>query len=198
MYLMYFRWHWIYFAILFVIATINRETALLLLPLYVLNEAVENGRLQWPSIVRRRTLYLVVPLALMWIVWQVLIRNVYAQNVSEFYPRIGWNIKSLVVPQAWPQLLSTCGYLLLFVAIMWRRIQDPRLRAWLWLLPMWFGFMFVYGILVETRVFGEVIPLVVCATTLIIEEILVARLHKGRYLHAFDTRLRSVEIRDAA
>jgi hypothetical protein len=60
MYLMYFRWHWIYFAILFVIATINRETALLLLPLYVLNEAVENGRLQWPSIVRRRTLYLVV------------------------------------------------------------------------------------------------------------------------------------------
>jgi DNA-binding MarR family transcriptional regulator len=31
MYLMYFRWHWIYFAILFVIATINRETALLLL-----------------------------------------------------------------------------------------------------------------------------------------------------------------------
>jgi hypothetical protein len=175
MYLMYFRRHRIYFAGIFVLATINRETTLLLLPLYMLNEAVEEGRLQWPLVLRARTLWVVVPLVLVWGGWQIFIRHLFAQNVSEFYPRINWNVKSLVAPQAWPQLLSACGYLLLFVVVMRRRIIDPRLRAWLWLLPVWFMFMFVYGILIETRVFGELIPFVVCATALIVEELLLAR-----------------------
>ena len=41
------------------------------------------------------------------------------------------------------------------------------------MLPIWLVFMFVYGILIETRIFGELIPLVVCATMLIVERILV-------------------------
>ena len=73
-------------------------------------------------------------------------------------------------------MLSACGYLLPFVLIMRRRLPDPRLRAWLWLVPIWLLFMFSYGILIETRVFGELIPLVVCSSTLIFEELLLARL----------------------
>jgi hypothetical protein len=57
-------------------------------------------------------------------------------------------------------------------------ICGPRLETWLWLLPIWFGFMFVYGILIETRVFGELIPLIVCATVLIVEEGLLAQITK--------------------
>jgi hypothetical protein len=57
-----------------------------------------------------------------------------------------------------------------------RRILDPQLRAWLWLLPVWSGFMFVFGILIETRVFGELIPFVVCTTTLILEQLLLVRI----------------------
>ena len=140
MYVMYFRKPWPYFAGLFVLATANRETTLLLLQLYMLNEAVVEGRL--------------------------------------FYPRINWNVKSILVPQAWPQLLSACGYLLVFVLMSRRRICDARLRVWLWIVPVWCVFMFVYGILIETRVFGELIPLVVCATVLIVEEMLVARMTK--------------------
>jgi hypothetical protein len=179
MYLLYFRWHWIYFAGLFLVGTMNRETTLLLLPLLMLNDAVEHGRLRWPLLFRVRTLRVVIPLAMFWVAWQIFIRHVFAQNMSEFYPRINWNVKSFVVPQAWPQLLSACGYLLLFVTVMRRRIRDPQLQAWLWLLPIWCGFMFVYGILIETRVFGELIPLIVCATTLIVEEILMARMAKS-------------------
>jgi hypothetical protein len=178
MYLIYFRRRWIYFAGLFVLATVNRETTLLLLPLYMLNAAVEEGRFQWPLLVRWRTLRVVLPLVVMWVAWQIFIRHVFAHNASESYPRIDWNVKSILVPQAWPQLLSACGYLLLFVVVTRRQIFDPQLRAWLWLLPVWFVFMFVYGILIETRVFGELIPLIVCATTLIVEEILVARMMK--------------------
>jgi hypothetical protein len=167
MYLLCLRKHWSYFAALLLIATINRETTLLL-PLYLLNQAVEEGRLQ-PRLLLR-------PLSLCWTAWQLLLHHLFAHNPSEFYPRINWNVKSLLVPQAWPQLLSACGYLMLFVALMRRRILDPQLRAWFWLLPVWSGFMFVSGILIETRVFGELIPFVVCTTTLILELLLLVRL----------------------
>lgn len=33
------------------------------------------------------------------------------------------------------------------------------------------------GILLETRVFGELIPLIVCSTALILEKLLAARIH---------------------
>jgi len=178
MYVMYFRKPWPYFAGLFVLATANRETTLLLLPLYMLNEAVVEGRLSWPLLVRARTLRVVIPLAVLWGAWQIAIRHIFAKNLSEFYPRINWNVKSILVPQAWPQLLSACGYLLVFVLMSRRRICDARLRVWLWIVPVWCVFMFVYGILIETRVFGELIPLVVCATVLIVEEMLVARMTK--------------------
>jgi hypothetical protein len=201
MYLLYFRAHWMYFANLFLVATVNRETTLLLLPLYMLNRAVENGKIRWQRLVRPRTLVVVLPLAAAWTVWQIVIRRIFAGNASEFYPRLDWNIKSLVAPQAWPQLLSACGYLLLFIVAMRKRITDTRLRAWLWLLPIWCFFMFVYGILIETRVFGELIPLVVCATTIILEELLLERMFKPRQLPELQvnpTGKRELEVREAA
>jgi hypothetical protein len=201
MYLMYFRKHWIYFVSLFLVATVNRETTLLLLPLYMLNEAVEEGRLQWPLLLRARTLRVVLPLALVWVAWQIFIRHLFRGNVSAFYPRINWNVKSLLVPQAWPQLLSACGYLLLFVVVMRKRLDDVRLRTWLWLVPIWCVFMFVYGILIETRVFGELIPFVVCATTLIVEETLVARMRRpswGPALERPHVSGKSVSVQEAA
>jgi hypothetical protein len=182
MYLLYFRMHWIYFVSLFLVATINRETTLLLLPLYLLNQAIEHGKIRWQRILHPQSLAVVLPLAAAWAAWQIFIRHIFAGNASEFYPRLDWNVKSLVAPQAWPQLLSACGYLLLFVVAMRKRITDSRLRAWLWLLPIWCVFMFVYGILIETRVFGELIPFVVCATTLIVEDLLLERVSKPRRL----------------
>src|SRR5205823_12237542 len=113
-----------------------------------------------------------------WAVWQLFIHHLFAGNDSELYPRLDWNLKSLIAPQAWPQLLSACGYLLLFVVALRKRITDSRLRAWLWLLPIWLLFMFVYGILIETRVFGELILFVVCATAVILEELLLDRIAK--------------------
>lgn len=178
MYLMYFRRHWGLFVALFLVATVNRETTLLLLPLYMINQAACPGRLRWRRAFGARTLLVVLPLAAAWIGWQLLIRHIFAHNPSEFYPRLNWNVKSLLVPQAWPQLLSACAYLMLFVVVMRRRIADRRLQAWLWLLPIWFVFMFSFGILIETRVFGELIPFVVVASTLIAEELILARLHK--------------------
>jgi hypothetical protein len=198
MYLIYFRRSWVYFAGLFVVATMNRETTLLLLPLFMLNGAVEDGKLRWPLLLRGRTLRVVIPLAVFWGAWQIFIRHVFAQNVSEFYPRINWNVKSLMAPLAWPQLLSAGGYLLMLVVVQRRRIRDAQLRAWLWMIPIWMGFMFVYGILIETRVFGELIPMIVCTATLIVEEFLMARVPRQGRVPALEVAGGALEIREAA
>lgn len=176
MILIYLRRHWGWFVVLFCVATVNRETTLLLLPLYMLNGAVEDGQFAWPRLLRAKTLAIVLPLAGLWMAWEMLIHHLFAHHYSEFYLRFDWNLKSLALPLAWPQLLSAGGYLLLFVVLMHRQVADPRLRAWLWLVPVWLAFMFVYGILIETRVFGELIPLIVCATAVICEEMLLIRM----------------------
>ncbi len=175
MYLIYFRWHWGWFVALFLVATVNRETTLLLLPLFLLDAAFKDGRFQWQRTLRPRTIGPVLFLLAAWIGWEIFVRHLFAHNRSEFYPRLNWNVKSLLVPQAWPQLVSACGFLLPLVLLGRRRISDPRLQAWLWLMPFWLVFMFAYGILIETRVFGELIPLVVCASALILEEMLLQR-----------------------
>ena len=179
MYLIYFRRHWAWFVALFLVATTNRETTLLLLPLYALDRGRIGGRLRWRRIVQPQTVAVVLPLLAAWIGWELFLRHHFAQNRSEFYPRLNWNVKSLLAPQAWPQMLSACGYLLPFVVLMRKRIPAERLRAWLWLIPLWLVFMFSYGILVETRVFGELIPLVVCGAALIAEELFAAKMADG-------------------
>jgi hypothetical protein len=148
----------------------------LLLPLYVLDRESCKGALRWSSVLRSDSLRVVLPLVVLWAGWQFFVRHVFAANVSEFYPRIDWNLKSLAVPQAWPQLLCACGYLPILIVMQHRRIIDRQLRSWLWILPCWLAFMFVFGILIETRVYGELIPYVVCSAALIIEEILISQI----------------------
>ncbi len=164
MYLIYFRKPWAYFAALFVLATINRETTLLLLPLYMIDRASDGHGMRWKNVIEPAALLRVLPLAVFWAAWQIFVHHRFAHNPSELYPRLNWNVKSLLAPFAWPQLLSASGYLLIFVVGYRKRISDPQLRSWFWIVPIWCVFMFVYGILIETRVFGELIPFVVCAS----------------------------------
>ncbi len=179
LYLIYFRRHWGWFVALFLVATINRETTLLLLPLWALDRSLIGGKVRWRRMLQPQTVAVVLPLFVAWVGWEIFIRHHFAHNRSEFYPRLNWNVKSVLAPQAWPQMLSACGYLLPFVVLLRRRIPSERLRVWLWLIPLWLMFMFSYGILVETRVFGELIPLVVCSAALIAEELMVAKMAGG-------------------
>ncbi len=179
MYVIYFRKSLWWFTAIFLVATINRETTLLLLGFLLLDRAVADGRLVWKRVFAPRMLLYVAPLALFWIAWQLMIRHLFAMNHSEFYPRIPLNLKFFISPQAWPQLLGGCCYLLPIVLIFRGYLRDPRLRAWLWVLPAWFAFMFVYGILIETRIFGELIPYVAAAGSLMAEEAILSRLRRS-------------------
>ncbi|MBE7159167.1 MAG: hypothetical protein INR62_12180, partial [Rhodospirillales bacterium] len=57
-----------------------------------------------------------------------------------------------------------------------------------------------YGILIETRVFGELIPLCVCCGTLILEELLLVRVqaYQGRSLRVETAHVSAAELREAA
>lgn len=182
LWIIYFRKPKWMFVLLFLIATVNRETTLLLLPVYALSETVKGGHKDWSRLWATKTLAVLLPLGLFWLAWQFEVRRIFAGNVSEFYPRISQNVEFLFSPRAWPQMLGACCYLLPVILVSHRHLRDAQLRAWLWALPIWFGFMFVYGILIETRIFGELIPYVACTAALIAEESIAVRL-RAPFLH---------------
>jgi hypothetical protein len=59
-------------------------------------------------------------------------------------------------------------------------------------------FMFVYGILIETRVFGELIPMIVCASILIVEDLLVERMSATIQSRTSGRSVKVIEVREAA
>ena len=195
LWLIYFHKPLCFFIAVFLVATLNRETTLLLLPIYAISELFwyrhhhhETDRPLWPRLRSARVLGVILPLGLYWLACQLLVRHLFAHNPSEFYSRIPQNFGFLISPRAWPQMLGACGYLFPIVLIFRKHLRSPELRAWLWVLPIWFAFMFVYGILIETRIFGELIPYMATAAALITEECIAARLeHTREHTHPHRT-----------
>jgi hypothetical protein len=171
----YFRRNALWLAGLFVIATINRETSLFLLLFFAIAQCARDGQFQLRRLYSFATLKVVAPLALFWMAWHEYVVHRYLANASGALSRISLNAGILLVPLTWPQLLGTFGYLGPLVWICRKRMADPTMRAWIWVAPVWVAFMFYYGILIETRIFGEMIPYFACAAALVCEESLLPR-----------------------
>ena len=169
LYLIYTRRHAGWFAALFLVATLNRETTLLLLVFYVIAQCGRCAAWEWRQAYAAKTLAVVVPLAAAWLSWHVWIAHVYQHNPSTAQARVALNLGAMLIPFSWPQLVCVFACLLPFVVGFRRDIADPVLRRWLWGLPIWFAFMLYYGILVEIRIFGELIPYIACVAALIAE-----------------------------
>ncbi len=175
LYLIYFRKHPIWIAVLFVVATLNRETTLVLLLFFVLAAITETGGVEWRRCYAPRTLAVVVPLAVYWTAWHIYVNRLYAGNTAAWIPAYKINLVLLAWPPAWPQLFAAGGYLVLPILLYRRRVNDATLRIWLWTLPAWFGLMFLYGIIVESRLYGELIPYLACMGGLIAEQSIATR-----------------------
>jgi hypothetical protein len=175
LYLIYFRKHPLLFAVLFVVATLNRETTLMLLLFFVLAAVTEAGTVDWSRVYAPRTLAVVLPLALYWAGWHMVGNRLFAQNHAAWIPAYKINLVLLAWPPAWPQLFAAGGYSILPILVYRRRVKDATLRLWLWTLPAWFGIMFLYGIVVESRLYGELIPYLACMSALIAEQAILAR-----------------------
>ncbi len=199
-YLIYFRKHPLWFALLFIVATVNRETTLLLLLFYVLAAVTKEGGIDWRRAYAPRTLAVVTPLAIYWAAWHVFVGQMFAHNHLEWIRHYVVNTVLVAWPPAWPQMFAAGCYLILPIVLYRRYVKDETLRLWLWALPAWFGIMFVYGILVEIRIFGELIPYLACMAALIAEQTILAHLpakHDGSDSRlqppADENRLRSME-----
>ena len=176
LYLIYFRRNPLWFAALFIVATLNRETTLVLLLFFVLAAMTESGKVNWRRCYAPRTLAVVIPLAIYWMAWHVYVNRLYSSNHTAWIPAYKINLVLLAWPPAWPQLFAAGGYTILPIVLYRKRVKDATLRLWLWTLPAWFGLMFLYGIIVESRLYGELIPYLACMGALIAEQSIVARI----------------------
>ena len=176
LYLIYFRKNPLWFAALFIVATLNRETTLVLLLFFVLAAMTESGEVDWRRCYAPRTLAVVIPLAIYWMAWHVYVNRLYSSNHTAWIPAYKINLVLLAWPPAWPQLFAAGGYTILPIVLYRKRVKDATLRLWLWTLPAWFGLMFLYGIIVESRLYGELIPYLACMGALIAEQSILARI----------------------
>lgn len=178
LYLIYFRKPAAWFAALFLVATINRETTLLLLVFYALAAAEERGRMKLKKLYKIEVLGVLVPLLIYWTAWHIIVGRMFAHNHLEWIRHYAVNAVLLAWPPVWPQLLGTGCYVVPLIVLYRSYVTDSTLRLWLWALPAWFGVMFIYGILNETRIYGELIPYLTCMAMLIAEEAIVRHLRR--------------------
>jgi hypothetical protein len=167
-YLIYTRRFWGLLA-LFPIATLNRETALFLIPLLALDAMADEDGLAWERLRDTRLLLKLASLVVIWIGVYLYVKHRFAGNATELGSRVAYNLKWLANPWYWPKIASGCAYLTPFVLLLRRRIEDVRFRAYVWVIPMWWAFMFLFSLLLEVRVYGELAGLVALAATLILE-----------------------------
>jgi hypothetical protein len=99
----------------------------------------------------------------------VLARAFSGNDRSEEHLRLSENLHRLT-PKFLPSILNLCGYVLPLVYFGRKQLGSPRLAAWLLVVPLWIVLMFFVGVITETRIYGELLPLASVATILLIEE----------------------------
>ena len=72
-------------------------------------------------------------------------------------------------PRMWPALLNICGYLLPIVFLYRANLVPIRFANYLFIMPIWFATMFYTGVMVETRIYGELCGYTAVAVVLIAE-----------------------------
>ena len=192
LYLIYFRRSFLLLAAIFCMGTLNRETTLFLLVLVVITRWVDiSTGLRLPAALRRlfdlRSALLIIGLTAFWIAWRRFVFHNFAANPTASGPRFWLNVGTLLWPTSWPQILCTFAFCWPLILAGHTFVRDAALRAWYWVLPVWIVFMMRYGILIETRIFGELIPFLACTATLIAEEHVLRRLGLTKNLPQAET-----------
>jgi hypothetical protein len=165
------------FAALFVVATTNRETTLFLLYCFVASACVIDGHIVWRRALTLRTIGTTFLLGLFYYGWHVWIAHRFAGYKSESNNNLIPNFATLCFPLLWPQIAGIAAYTLPLIVLFRAKIVNPELRLWLLSFPLWFPFMFYYGLVIEIRLFGELIPVFACAAMLLAENYLKKATH---------------------
>ncbi len=172
--------------VILAIGTFNRETTLFLIGIYMLDAAsipsdrtakwrarFDLSRISWTR---------VAYLAAIWLAIKLPLALIFRYNDrSEDYLRIHDNIIRLLKPFYWPAALNLGGYLLPFVLLFRRRILPQRFANYLYILGPWFLIIFCSGVILETRVYGELCGYLAVAVVLIFEQYIESLVEVARH-----------------
>ena len=157
------------------IGTFNREVTLFLVGLFILDGA-SAPNIRSSSRFRERFDISLIPWkkgALLFATWLLVYSAVVFRfrynDRSEAYSRLSENALRLANVSYWPAELNISGFLLPFVVVLRRELYPKRVANYLYIVLPWVAVMFYSGVLNETRVYGELCPLVSIAIILIAE-----------------------------
>lgn len=160
------------------LGTLNRETTLFLIGIYAIDAASVAGanastRLRDRFTLARFPWLRVTLLSVIWIGIKLVIAHHYAHNdQSENFVRFLYNLHEMG-PRMWPALLNICGYLLPIAWLYRANLAPIRFANYLFIMPLWFAIMFYTGVMVETRIYGELCGFTAVAIVLIAERYVV-------------------------
>jgi|GEM_PF-4254646 len=156
------------------VGTANRETTLFLVGIFVLDAATNELATETSSLRERFRLSQipwpkVLALVSIWLAVKLPLHYRFQHNFSEDLNRVHENLP-FFGPKHWPALMDICGYILPLVVLMRRRLKPQRFANYLLILPVWLVIMFFKGILIETRIYGELSSFTAVAAVILIEE----------------------------
>lgn len=174
LYYIYIRRFWPLVAVV-ILGTFNRETTLFLIGVYLIDTASTGVSDQISSFRSRFTLH-TVPwlrvafLAILWVGVKGYLAHRFAHNShAEDYIRVKENLLRLK-PRLLPTLLNICGYLIPILWVMRNRLRPVRFANYIYIFPVWVAVMFVSGVILETRIYGELCSFATVSAILLLEE----------------------------
>jgi len=161
---------------LIAVATLNRETSVFLIVFYVVFElSRRDDRRQRVAVFA----YAAGMLAA-WVAMRLIVVHLYGHNPIAGASGIAdlklWqNLGFLVKPQHWPAFASIFGFTLPLVIAGRCYLEPDFLRRGLIVVALWFVLMLFVGVLIEIRIFGELISYMSVAVGVIVRRWLTAR-----------------------
>jgi hypothetical protein len=157
------------FYLFFIVGVLNRETICMATLFFAIWRWQEGrGRKQILVLVGH-----VLTQATIWVVIKLYLRHLFGANLPDsanasLYYKLSYNLQTLVRPQQWPVLASVFGFTLPLV-LTWRRFMNNlAMEKELYLLAAWFAVMMLVGVIIEVRVFSELIGYLALALGLIL------------------------------
>ena len=164
--------------LVFVLGSLNREIMLFTVIPFAIWEIFDANGDAIPG-GQRRAMATVAAQVALWIVVKLLVLRLFAGRIPQegdaglFAFQLRGNLVSILKPFQWPLLFSSFGFALPFLFVNRARIGDARLRRTLALMiPLWTLAMLVVGVVVEIRVFGELIVPVALGVATVVDSYL--------------------------
>ena len=158
--LLIYERRWLWFYPLFIAATLNRETSIFLT---VVTVFVLYDRYRPQTLAALAGSQLAIWAAIKAALWMIYQENRWmGYGLYQFQLKVNvatlrdYPIKGIIA-------LATWGCLWLAVVIWHRRIRDVLLKRTLWTVPVFIAGMFVAGFVIELRIYGEVLPIILAA-----------------------------------